>query len=484
MNSKNKIKNILIFFLKMIFFFFLFDILLNIFSPLFVNITNEGKYGEHLIAEIGAVLLVLIVLILSKNTNIFSTKKESFFKAIKVGGFMLCMSIFILIVNLSTLKSSIKFYDLLSLVIFCFLIGLFEELLCRGWIQNEFLKKFPKNRRQVFLSIILSSLIFGGMHISNIWIGGQEVLETIVQIIQATGLGILLGSVYFRTKNIWSSIFLHSFWDFAVFLGQINIIKDCTTIDYSFKYSFYMLISSIILTAIYTLVSIYILRKSKTNHLIEEYSDEEIKKSDVNKMRLICAIIILYVALGQIPVQENNEVCYEYETKNIIYNEITYPQYNKYTIKELNLQIFLNSENELIFKDLITNKESKFNKHYVVNFIVINNDNTYTLLIKTLNDYENDTLLYLANIDIYNKKDNYISNIISSLKELTTAPTTKRLGYLISLNDNIKYPFIETTLKDTLILIDNEFYILKKEEYQENNDFIDSSNDNIEDNIN
>jgi len=314
------------------------------------------------------------------------------------------------------------------------------------------------------------------MHISNIWIGGQEVLETIVQIIQATGLGILLGSVYFRTKNIWSSIFLHSFWDFAVFLGQINIIKDCTTIDYSFKYSFYMLISSIILTAIYTLVSIYILRKSKTNHLIEEYSDEEIKKSDVNKMRLICAIIILYVALGQIPVQENNEVCYEYETKNIIYNEITYPQYNKYTIKELNLQIFLNSENELIFKDLITNKESKFNKHYVVNFIVINNDNTYTLLIKTLNDYENDTLLYLANIDIYNKKDNYISNIISSLKELTTAPTTKRLGYLISLNDNIKYPFIETTLKDTLILIDNEFYILKKEEYQENNDFIDSSN--------
>lgn len=79
-----------------------------------------------------------------------------------------------------------------------------EELMFRG-----FIKKFIKND---VLFVILSSLIFGGLHVivANSW---QQVLY----IIPYSILGFAFSLNYAKTKNIVSNIFLHSVWNsFAV----------------------------------------------------------------------------------------------------------------------------------------------------------------------------------------------------------------------------------------------------------------------------
>lgn len=470
--TENKKKNIILFFIKMILLFVVFDIILNNITPLFISVILQGKYGNQVIVEACAAFLVLLIIILFKNTYIFNEKKDNFFKSLGVGAFMLVLSILILIVNLTS-SGTFAIADILSLAIFCFLIGIFEEFLCRGWIQNEFIERFAKNRKEVILSIILSSLIFGGMHITNIWLGGQGVLETIAQIIQATGLGILLGSVYYRTKNIWASVFLHGFWDFAVFLGQVNIIKDCTTVNTSTQYLLYTLASSILLTVVYILISMYILRKSKTNKIIEEYSEEEIQKSEKNKNRLIWAIVIVYLAINNLPIQEADEVCYEYGTIGINYNEITYPDYDKYIINEenLNLEISINSNNNLLIKDLKNNKEAILEDKYIDYMMIIKNNNKYTILLRGLNEYQNDTIIYYS--DFINLTDlvtsypeDYLNLIIKSIITIDKAPTTSRLGYITSLDNNVKYPFVETS-SDKFIYYESDLYILDRDYIEE-----------------
>ena len=79
-----------------------------------------------------------------------------------------------------------------------------EELMFRG-----FIKKFIKND---VLFVIVSSLIFGALHITT-----ADSLQQMLYIIPYSILGFAFSLNYVKTKNIVSNIFLHSVWNsFAV----------------------------------------------------------------------------------------------------------------------------------------------------------------------------------------------------------------------------------------------------------------------------
>lgn len=90
----------------------------------------------------------------------------------------------------------IYFTALLAIII----APLTEELMFRG-----FIRKFIKND---FLFIIISSLIFGGLHITS-----ANSLQQILYIIPYSILGLAFSLNYVKTKNIASNIFLHSAWN-------------------------------------------------------------------------------------------------------------------------------------------------------------------------------------------------------------------------------------------------------------------------------
>lgn len=80
-------------------------------------------------------------------------------------------------------------YSFLSVVIAA---PLFEEFLFRGILLDGLLKNYSPRK-----AIIISALLFGIVHL-NPW-----------QFIGAFFCGILMGWIYYRTKNIWYTVFYH-----------------------------------------------------------------------------------------------------------------------------------------------------------------------------------------------------------------------------------------------------------------------------------
>ena len=93
------------------------------------------------------------------------------------------------------------------------LIGLFEEVLCRGLLFNAFKAYFGDNKKGVYLSAFLSAFLFGALHLGNL--NGSNTVSTITQIIYATFFGMLFAVIYYRTGNLLSCILLHGIVDYA-----------------------------------------------------------------------------------------------------------------------------------------------------------------------------------------------------------------------------------------------------------------------------
>lgn len=122
--------------------------------------------------------------------------------------------IFMLFIAIPTLfplifgPNKVALDQFLSLALFCGLVGLAEESLCRGLILQAFL---PKG---VLRAIILSALVFGLLHTSNLF-AGYSLGFVIGQILLAFGLGLTYAVIRLRTGSIWPVIILHGLYDYA-----------------------------------------------------------------------------------------------------------------------------------------------------------------------------------------------------------------------------------------------------------------------------
>ena len=89
-------------------------------------------------------------------------------------------------------------FDILTL---CLLAPIVEEAVCRGAIERRLLERF----RNPWVAIVISAVIFSAMHLN------------LVQGI--TFLGILLGWVYYCTRNLWPCIFIHALNNILIILS-------------------------------------------------------------------------------------------------------------------------------------------------------------------------------------------------------------------------------------------------------------------------
>jgi hypothetical protein len=238
---------------------------------------------------------------------------------------------------------------------YCLTIGIYEEFLCRGWIQNEFLERFGGSKKLVIRSILLASFIFGAIHFFNL-LAGQSLFETVMQVIHATACGFFLGTLYYRTKNIWGVIVLHAFWDFALFLGEHTLIRDCVTGIATKGIIIDNVLSLSLLSLFYIVISILLLKGCNFNETIislKEDINKEKKttlkdkandfvtslKTDKSKIVLYVVLIIIMIVVN-LPISfttqkelEKYYTCYSYETKKIGAHEIHEFFRHQYEIK-------------------------------------------------------------------------------------------------------------------------------------------------------
>ena len=97
---------------------------------------------------------------------------------------------------------------------FCISVGLFEEMAFRGCIFSFVLQRRGRRVVDVFWSIVISSAIFGAVHIVNIFMGADPG-GTVLQIGYSFLIGAMCSVILVKTHNIWFCVILHAVYNFA-----------------------------------------------------------------------------------------------------------------------------------------------------------------------------------------------------------------------------------------------------------------------------
>ncbi|MDA3781111.1 MAG: CPBP family intramembrane metalloprotease [Bacteroidales bacterium] len=103
-----------------------------------------------------------------------------------------------------------------------FIVGFAEELLFRGIILPIFIKYFKSQKNVLFLSVILSSSIFGMIHYVNILKEPDNFWGITHQVFFALSIGVFFGGLMLRTKNILIPSIFHGFVNFSFGAGELK----------------------------------------------------------------------------------------------------------------------------------------------------------------------------------------------------------------------------------------------------------------------
>lgn len=470
---------------------------------IFNNLYRYTYYGKQALGELFWILLLIPVLLIFKNKYIFTQKKEGFFKSLLKAWPLLIFIVILLIQSIKSVSTAINPMEVFALVLLTFAVGVFEELACRGWLLNEFVERFGDTRKNVIFSILMSSFAFGIIHIINFF-GGQPLVMTLAQIIGAMSMGIALGAIYYRTKNIWTVAFIHGFWDFAVFFAQINDGTACitNTVENASAILAIFYLFSILLQEIPGIGNaLLLLGKDELNDGLskekQEKLTEEDKKSSKGFRKVITIVLIIYLVLWAfiaifVAKKNENNVCPAYINKEVkeysekIINNTEYQIVAENKVNTTNCitdndltknsnEISNNSENlncisektERYYYNFKINDDNKvvinsdnnniiLDYNDVVSLVVYENTNFYTILISAYND-SGDIVIYNSNYMTKNniRNDiNYLNELKNSFKQILL-PNIYQLGYFEESGNDYKYPLFISGLEDRYILDQN-----------------------------
>lgn len=133
-----------------------------------------------------------------------------------LAAFLPCLAVVINnfpIIALANGEAQITRGDMLPLfVIDCLLIGVFEELAFRGTLFVAILEKRRSTRRQIFWTTVISSAVFGLVHLANLF-EGAGFGPTILQVGYSFLIGGMCAIVFLKSQNILFPILLHGIFD-------------------------------------------------------------------------------------------------------------------------------------------------------------------------------------------------------------------------------------------------------------------------------
>ena len=420
-----------------------------------------GKYNTMFISELVIVLFALIMLLLGKRLSILKPCGKSIIYGIKRGMPIFVVSLISLFSSLTgILGENLNIPNLISLIILAITIGMAEEFFFRGFIQGEIVDAYGKSRKQVIISVVVSGVIFGLVHLTNA-LSGQDIITTLMQVLQASSLGILLGSIYFITKNIWSVVFLHAFYDFAIMLSEVNSYKDCiNSTDISTVMLIFTLVVSLIYVVIYLAGAYLNLQKRHVNEYIgEEVTDEIIVKDGENatkaKKLVIVVIVLLFLASPLIPADEveNFQICYTYENVDIN-GEINFALDKEFILNDVKLYVddynlvmeSIDGENKTVIETL---------ENDIYDIYVYEIDSNYHILLNA-----NEILYYgVVNKDSVAVTSEFTSILINSFQKYDV-PEIMDIGKLES-NDGV-YPLIKSYVSDYFIIKDDKVMVINQ----------------------
>lgn len=141
-------------------------------------------------------------------------------------------------------------------------VGVREECFYRATIQNILAKKYANSMKGIWLTVIISSVIFGLCHVPNL-LFGMDIIAVLIQVLVAMPCSLLFSAIYLRSGSIWAVILLHSLTDLAslaksTFLN-VDQIVDANKLAFAWP--------SLIMCLVYVGLAIFLLRPSKLKEI-------------------------------------------------------------------------------------------------------------------------------------------------------------------------------------------------------------------------
>jgi uncharacterized protein len=99
------------------------------------------------------------------------------------------------------------------------LVALSEE-----WMFRSVLFSALRSRMRIWPAVLLTSVVFGAVHVLNAFALGDLALAS-AQAVAAAMTGLLLVALVVRTGSIWPAIFYHMLWNFGILLVAYETSK-------------------------------------------------------------------------------------------------------------------------------------------------------------------------------------------------------------------------------------------------------------------
>ncbi len=214
MKNKRKISIIItVAFVAMMIAYFVLSNLLNL----------QEMLGEELSRSVEMIVTralsggVFLTIIAYLGYKILNPVRKPFGRAL-----LFCIPAFLVVINnlpiypLATGMAEVTspVWRVAVLALECLMVGLFEETCFRGAVLLGFLEKRRETTLGRFMAIILSSAVFGVVHLVNILLGSSP-MAVILQIGYSFLIGAMCSVVLMKTANIWLCVILHAVFNFC-----------------------------------------------------------------------------------------------------------------------------------------------------------------------------------------------------------------------------------------------------------------------------
>ena len=254
----------------------LFYLMMKGVSVIFSLLPNSTAVSY--LQQIVGILYPIGIMIFFGFANAFKSKK--FFKGLLCSMALTVLQAFVLVVFFAeSLSDPATVWKPWNLILFGLIsvvgIGIREECVFRATIQNILAKKYANSAKGIWITAIVSALIFGLIHAFNVF-SGVDLLPAVVQAFTNVGIGLFFAALYLRSGNLWVLIFVHTLTDTAGLAGSVFLYQSDIAVISSMSWQ------SLIGGLIFLGISCFLLRPSKCKEILARFRAEEAETTAPN----------------------------------------------------------------------------------------------------------------------------------------------------------------------------------------------------------
>lgn len=205
-------------------------------SGTFIKELFSNSYQQDFAKQLTFSLLAVLALIVLKRTDVLKLSLKGVREGASTISVLIVLYGIILlnfIINHDPITASVP--EIILFVVQMLLVGFSEEILFRGIVQNAVMD-FTGRDTVISLrkGLIISGSIFGLVHLTNMFVPGISAGAAFVQAVSVIPVGIMFGTVYFRSRNnIWLCTLIHAVIDLTAFLnaGVLSGITENSAIN-------------------------------------------------------------------------------------------------------------------------------------------------------------------------------------------------------------------------------------------------------------